>query len=359
MDTFFDLPRNLSRPKDAPWPEIRENIYRQWPKLNTGGTWFLDIYGGIGDAVPILALGRAFRETHNVQKLVGFTKASFAPLTSMWSHVFDQFVFVDEKFELPQQYEFDFSAGNLIRATKMYVDEGRIAEMFVPWGVPCFDVFKYGMRISLVKDISYPVVPIDVQSGITSLADQLGFVEGRTAILCPFSNFGSRLDPLIWVELAKQLHDRGFQLFTNCANKVNFSVRKSQSRAVKMDESHVIQESYEPILGTLALNVPVDVLYALAEYGGYTFSNNAGIAFLLGLSRAKNCVLYPDKKISARIFSSSYPKDSLFTPLDMWYAVSRSIPDRHINEILVNTTKDKKLWFAETEPFNQDGLVQP
>ena len=48
------------------WHQFRKQLFAKFPKHNSSETWFINVYGGLGDVLPVLCHLKEFRKHHGV-----------------------------------------------------------------------------------------------------------------------------------------------------------------------------------------------------------------------------------------------------------------------------------------------------
>lgn len=97
--------------------------------------------------------------------------------------------------------------------------------------------------------------------------------KGRTILLSPYANTITKMSSDIWVQIAKELMDRGYNVCTN----------------VSGDE--------KPIEGTLGLFIPYTKIVDFLDKAGGFIAFRSGLCDVVSGSTAKKVILYPSEKI--------------------------------------------------------------
>ena len=311
------------------WNQFRKQLFAKFPKYNSSETWFINVYGGLGDVLPVLCHLKEFRKHHGVVYLGLICRTQLRELLSFFTEDYDFIAYLDEDFVPPNNMRVEFGPNELICPSKKYVHGGFWHDFAVSNRVPLFDWYKLGLRVPMSSKLSFPTSKIlEGKNTVLNKFQNIDF--GKSILLFPFTNFGPRLDSEVWESIVKTCNSSGFKVFTNVMN--------ASSTKLSMGQKNKIETEYHPIQGSEALVLGLADLIYVADQFYSCISGSGGIAFLLGLVEAKVKILYHDSKRPAKFFNSTAP-DEFWTHLDMFDAVKRNLPDRdNIAEHLVDNT---------------------
>lgn len=99
---------------------------------------------------------------------------------------------------------------------------------------------------------------------------EMGLVEGKTVILCPYAKWPPLITNYFWRKLAAELQERGFCVCTNSAG-----------------------ENEPPILGTIPVSYPYGVAVPFLEKAGYVVGLRSGFLDIVESANCKKVSLYP------------------------------------------------------------------
>ena len=149
-----------------------------------------------------------------------------------------------------------------------------------------FDFLSMSLTAYGNMDRSELVGP-DVSEGKQASVELLhsyGLSEGRTVLLSPYAYCIDQLPMSFWAELAKQLHQIGYYVCTNCAGKRE-----------------------KPIPGTVGVFIPYTLVIPFLEQAGYLIALRSGFVDITGQAICKKVILYP--RCNQNMWGVGSPKD--------------------------------------------------
>jgi hypothetical protein len=313
--------RSLIAPRrgDEPFQALRRDFVRKYPQFDSSNTWYINVYGGIGDALAILGHLREFRRVHQASRIILLSRQSLSDLLSFYGEDFDAAIWLENDFPLGPQYGDRFEPNSLICSSKSYVFRGAWIDFAVSNRIPVFDWFKFGLRLPMNAAFRHPGIPRISHDLERKLASS-GLAQSRSVILFPYTNFGPRLSLGFWERLADALLQSGYNVFTN--------IRNSNTNPLAVSKQHETRSDYPPIQGTKALSCGIaDVVMAL-EFAGFGLFGSGGMAFLGACTAAFAGVIYADETWVAADIDSTCERDVKWGPTQLHDSVKRSLPNR-------------------------------
>lgn len=234
--------------------------------LDEDKMYFL-LYGGhIGDEALALSWIKAFKEQHYIKEITIITSKLYKQLTNLYSSYCDE-VEVWEKEDLEALRIYSISGTstsyNLVGANWIWFPQERRIQF------PMNQVVYKTMHLGIPYN-----VPSEYYAGIPNkkefekIIEENNIEKGKMVLLIPYSRSAKMLPDTFWEKLAKRLSEK-YVVYTN------------------------VGEDEQPIKGTKPLFLPLDMLGAVVNYGGYAISIRCGISDLLALGKCENAyVLY-------------------------------------------------------------------
>lgn len=99
---------------------------------------------------------------------------------------------------------------------------------------------------------------------------ELGLVEGKTVILCPYAKWPPLITNYFWTKLADKLHKKGFMVCTNS-----------------------IGEKEPPISGTIPVSYSYNIAVPFVKKAGYLVGLRSGLLDIIESAQCKKVALYP------------------------------------------------------------------
>lgn len=134
--------------------------------------------------------------------------------------------------------------------------------------------FHHLFNLPLDTPPASPVFDYD-ESAISAIFKQTNAVRGKTVLLAPYSTGNSKNEapPQLWSRIAADLISKGYDVFTNCADKE------------------------EAILGTRALFVPYRLIVPFLEVAGGLVAFRSGFCDLISSARCKKVIIHSDDAV--------------------------------------------------------------
>jgi hypothetical protein len=317
----FYSPASQTTPiRQEPFENLREAFYKKNPQYRSINTWFINIYNGLGDALPILGFLPAFRAYYKCIHLIAVSRRTLKPLVAAYESYVDACIFLDKDFVTPPEYEQSFGPDKLIFSSKAYVAFGLWHPLAVANRVPVFDWYKLGLRIPMNSRFVAP------DFGRISVGrdkvEKLGIEDPNSVvILCPFTSFGPRLEESYWIQIAQTVSSAGYRVFTNCDSAAIATGMRSAGQAVP---------------GTEPLHCTLQELFSISHLGAISICGSGGLAFVCACTKSPLCVVYSSVTVDSADVNSTFP-GAVWTAIDSYESISRNLPSAaNVFEILAD-----------------------
>lgn len=228
--------------------------------------YFLLFGGHIGDEILALSWLKAFKEQHYIKEIIVITSSLYSQLTRLYPDECQKVeVWSNENLDALRIYSISGSSTkyNLVGANWIWFP----LEYQIPF--PMNQTVYKTMHLGLpnnVKSEYFNTIPD--RELFNKIVAENGIVEGKSVLLIPYSKSAKNLPLSFWEKLAKKLSEN-YVVFTN--------VGKNET-AIK---------------GTKPLFIPLDMVAAVVNFGGYAVSTRCGISDILALGMCENAfILY-------------------------------------------------------------------
>lgn len=150
----------------------------------------------------------------------------------------------------------------------------------------------------------YPAIDLK-EDFIQDFFEKNNLKKGKTVILSPYANTVISIPDQIWIAIAEKLSQKGYCVCTSCAG-----------------------EKEEPVLGTKAVNFPVDAACHIAEAAGYFIGLRSGLCDIIMKADCRKVILYPRKH------SLFFSYKNMETAEKIYEVLIESNEENILNEIL-------------------------
>lgn len=277
------------------------------PKKNE---WFLISPYGIGDTYLILSHLKEFRLQNNVNKLIlGIVKESHGSIIKLFPDVVDKVVILDD-FKMKYCEKNEFGPGYPIVLHSEHFLSNSMQSVMGYKGITLNDSYKLLLNIDINSDNIRPHISQELKTKAKKKFSDYGLKEGKTVLIAPnaVTINDTCINPLDWVYLSKELHNRGYDI-AFLSNQIDYqSISFAKSVTFEISET-----------------VP------FIDLCGYFISLRSGICDVSFTANCHKYILYPNQKwFSSSLFSC--------TSLNLMYNNVNNLKEFIIDEISLKNT---------------------
>ena len=256
-------------------------------------THYVVICDHIGDFLLTLGYLKAYREKNSFEHITICTVKKFYELllSCEYKDAFDEIIVLEQRklqsvlrlnsTNFGSHVKAKLSQFTIVNPANQFVEEKFISAIRYP-ELTLKDCIKYGC-LGLTKDVKF--YPPKLQEKFReTLAKK--FQESKTVLLCPYSRFTDEISRRFFDELANDLKNNGYKVYTN------------------------LSEPFQtPVKGTIGIQYSLSQLYRELQKGGYVIGSRSGIMDLLMYTRCTIIALYQNGDVYDQFFRlSSLPK---------------------------------------------------
>ena len=275
--------------ESATWEKLLDLVRQKLPGIDLSRALFIKIENGLGDQVCVLGLMSGWKQYYKATTVIGIAKKSSADLISLYEGALDLVFDFDNDPPFPV---FDGkSLFNVMhRPSKAHIKNGTMNPWFFRYGISYLDQYRIGLELPPGSPFNFPKLAQKHKLLSTKDVDQYR----DSIILFPFSNTNPTESTQFYSNLAKELANRGFKVFTNIVNKIN-------NQGLISTSSRSIHEALEH---TLPLNASLIELLQIADVAKMTVSGLSGPPFFLANASCLKAILHKRMVIPTHYWSS-------------------------------------------------------
>jgi hypothetical protein len=291
-----------------------------------GISWFVILFGGLGDQVLWLSLLPEFRRRREGKVVAFVSKGGAHELAGFFEgRAFDCMQLFDTPPAVPMpDTTSHFEPTRILRTSHIFFDANERYLLIERYDVGIADLLRIILDLPTNTLMAEPEIPLRNRFAAAERMEALGLPVGRTVLLAPWANtWRCRLSDAWWIGAVRFLTGKGFSVVTNVGNRGRSFDGATPTVPLPM------------IPGTIPVEVPVGEIIPFAEYCGYFLGARSGLCDLLARAQARKMVLYP--------FDDSPLPYITGLPLDRachFWSVGRAFQQPSIIEEKVDSTKE-------------------